>query len=215
MDLCNLVQENKTNKKYAQHTQEIYTILSMGFGLALVNKFIWGIADEVTRKVVNSQLDEKFGIDHVWKVFLKTTREEREIQASRKVKEKERKGGFKEPGTIQMGAGQRTIQQQQSVVYGGQRGVQQSQLAQNASGTDTTRSLGNQITCFNYQVQANMEAAAVRRGIVNPLLMIVPVSTVEMEEVYPKEYDEEDSVELEMMVNANMVEVFEVMMRIS
>lgn len=66
-------------------------ILGEGFGPALATKFIQGIADAVTRKVVNSQLEDKFGIDEATKVFLRATREERGREARKRAEEKERK----------------------------------------------------------------------------------------------------------------------------
>ena len=51
------------DEEYVRHTQEIHTRLGDGFGRALATKFVQGIADGVARKVVNSQLDDKFGIE--------------------------------------------------------------------------------------------------------------------------------------------------------
>ena len=84
-------QGERTDNEYAGYVQELHTILGEPFGPALASKFVQGIKDPITRKIVHGQLDDKYSMSEVLKAFLRATRDDRTVQAQRQLQEKKEK----------------------------------------------------------------------------------------------------------------------------
>ena len=63
-------QGSRTDDEYVRHVQELYTILEEPFGQGLASKFVQGIKDPITKKVVHCQLDDQYTLEQVIKAFL-------------------------------------------------------------------------------------------------------------------------------------------------